>query len=238
MSDELHVVYRHVGRSTWEVYSRPMSIHTDGRTLQEAREEFSAVAGVHFGADWADVSVVEHRELLVVPGVYIRIATDRHTLDREKVAQVFRESLTVPAQLDLLERSDVPVSSTGDLVFVACVEDDLLPWLSGQLGRADAFQVACLRDVNAVWWMPLAAPDAELRQDSETLAQAGLSSPTSTVADLMEVDTDPVTAPGATRPAPSGRPVPAGAPRSRSDRRKAGQRGGLLRPRPGALVAA
>ena len=232
MSGELHVVYRHVGPSAWEAYSRPTSIHTDGRTLQEARKEFAGVASSSFGADWADVSLVEHRELLVVPGVFIRLAADRHTLDREKVAQVFRESLTVPAQQELLAAGDVPVSSTGDLVFVACVEGDLLPWLVGQLGRADAFQVACLRGASAVWWMSLAAPGAELRQDSETLAQAGLSSPTSTVADLMGAVTEPVPRPGAHRPSTS-----AGSRRS-GRRREADPRGALLRPRPRTLVAA
>lgn len=244
MSGELHVVYRHVGASSWEVYSRPVSIHTDGRTLQEAREHYADIAQDQFGSDWSEVTVIEHRELMVMPGVFIRIATDRHTLDREKVAQVFRASLTISAQWELLQNSDVPVSSTGDVVFLACVDSDPLDWVTSQLGRGDALQVACLRDANAVWWMPLAAPDAELNQPTETLAQAGLTTPSSTVADLMEVNTDPIVAPGVALPASSGSEPGTPARRGAKRRKKSGVersglvRSGLVRSGRRALVAA
>lgn len=186
MSDELHVVYRHVGPSSWEAYSRPVSIHTDGRTLEQARDNFAVAAGFHFGEDWPQVVLAEHIERPVADGVFVRTAVDRRTLDRDRVLDVFKASLTIPAQLEQLQTSGVPVASTGDVIFVACVDSDRLSWLIAQLGRADAFQVACLRGERTVWWMPLATPEAELGGESETLADAGLSSESATVADLIK----------------------------------------------------
>lgn len=240
MSEELHVVYRHVGPSSWEAYSRPVSIHSDGRTLEDARDEFAAAAEFHFAGQWNSIVTLEHIERQVAPGVFVRTAIDRHLLDRDQVMKVLRASLTVPAQVELLENSGVPIASTGDVVFVACVDSDPMPWLASQLGRADAFQVACLRGSNAVWWMPLASAGADLTIESESLAEAGLSSPTSTVADLMKVDHEPISVPlPDTAPTVNAPPAASG---NRAARRRKGVRGkqpsALVHPRRRAIVAA
>lgn len=183
---DLHVIFREVTAKQWEAYSRPASIYAGGRSLDEARDEFLRAAEFHFEDDWPSICVLEHTEREAAPGIFMRTALDRFLRQRERVADVLRASLRLPTQL-AVTRAQALESSTGDIVFVCCMPDDRISWLSDQLGRTDAVQVSAPFGDDGLWWMPLAAPLAEVPPgEAETLADAGLDGDDARVADLVE----------------------------------------------------
>lgn len=186
MSD-LHAIFRQTAPDHWEAYSRPVSIHAAGPTWDQARDEFLRAAEFHFDDDWPEVSIVHHIEREAVPGVWVRTALDRYSMQREHVADALRHSLSIDDQLRYTLASALE-SSTGDIVFVCCVPGDRLSWVSDQLARTDAFQVAARLQGQMYWWMPLAAAaSTKATEDSETLLEAGLTGPEATVADLVPI---------------------------------------------------
>lgn len=119
------------------------------------------------------------------PGVYVRTAVDRHTLDRENTARLFRNSLNVPSQREHL-RSGAAEASTGDVVFVCCLASDRLDWVIGQLAGTDSLQVCVSVAGDMLWWTTLAAPNSTYsEEESETLGEAGLTGDAATIADLI-----------------------------------------------------
>ena len=185
--NDLHAVFR-ASRSGdyWEAYSRPVSIYAGGATFEQARDEFTRAAEFFFDSEWLEVNLVTHVEHEIMAGLYSRVALDRYHAERERTVEVLRASLTMPSQLEHLRSAVTTYAATGDTVFVSCIASDPLDWVVDQIARTDVLQVCSSVGDNAVWWTTLASPKSDyLNDDSETLAEAGLSVDSSTVGDLM-----------------------------------------------------
>lgn len=185
--NNLHAIFRaKPDGSSWEAYSRPVSIHAGGTSLEAARDEFGRAAEFHFEEEWPNVNVVTHVERQVVPGVFARTALDRFVAQRDYDVDVLTGALGNPRELEHLRRSATTLASTGDIVFVCCVAGDLIDWVIGQLGRTEALQVCTTVAENGLWWTTLAAPFSTYGgDDTETLEDAGLLHDGATVGDLM-----------------------------------------------------
>lgn len=185
--NDLHAIFRaKPDGSSWEAYSRPVSIHAGGPSLDAARDEFSRAAEFHFEDDWPEINVITHVERQVVPGVYARTTLDRYAAERDYDVEALTETLRNPRNLDHLRRSATTLASTGDVVFVCCVPGDKLEWVIAQLGGTEALQVCTTVAQYGLWWTTLASPHSTYGgDDTETLADAGLTDDDATVADLI-----------------------------------------------------
>jgi hypothetical protein len=197
VSERINVVYREEpdtgSTPKWSAYSYPVGVYASGSSLEHVRDQFAEAAAFHLQADDLDaVELYEHieRPLGTIDGVFMRVAIDRRTLDREDAARAMRASLSVLQQRDeFIERAYV--AATGDVVVVACLPADLMTWVFDQMGPYDALQVCVAGPGRIVWWNALMhhkATGVEAVADSPTTGELGLSSATATVSDFIRSD--------------------------------------------------
>lgn len=122
-------------------------------------------------------------------GAYIRVAADRHMLDRDETAAMMRRSVAVVDQRDDF-LSTLPVAATGDAVMIACQATDQLGWVFDQMSEYDTVGVCAggpSTDAGGfIWWSFIVGKHAERLGDKplESLASGGLTSE-STVIEFM-----------------------------------------------------
>lgn len=145
----LHVIYRVDDEGTpdelWTTYSFPEGIYVSGDTLQRTRLAFHQAMQVHFTPDeLAGPDISEHIERPVVDDIYVRVAVDRYSLDRDIAAAALKASLTVSARAPEI-RSDFAAAMWPTLaderVVVACVARDPIRWVLDQTSAMDAVGV-------------------------------------------------------------------------------------------------
>lgn len=210
MTRNVHAIYREAlpvkaDAPRWTTYSYPDSVYAAGPSLEQARAEFLDAARFHFDdEELGEVSLFEHVETLLVEGVYVRVAVDRRSLDRDAVVAAVRRSFTVAHQLEDFTDS-VLVAATGDAVIVACTSADRLGWLFEQMGPHDALQICVAGPNELVWWSTIAHIDALVPSSvasQPSIVDLGLND-SSTVADLMRLkavsDHRPVRVPAGAR---------------------------------------
>ena len=210
MTQNVHVIYREAlpvkaDAPCWTTYAYPESIYAAGPSLEQVRTEFIDAARFHFDdEELGGVSLFEHVETLLVEGVYVRVAVDRRTLDRDAAVAAVRRSFTVAHQLADFTESAL-VAATGDAVIVACTPADRLGWLFEQMGPHDALQICVAGPSELIWWSAIAHIDALVPPSlasQPTIADLGLND-SSTVADLMRLkavsDHRPVRVPACAR---------------------------------------
>ncbi|MGQ0779387.1 MAG: hypothetical protein ACT4NY_34060 [Pseudonocardiales bacterium] len=194
MTQNVHVIYREAVAvqadvPCWTSYSYPDSIYAAGLSLEQMRTEFLDAARFHVNdVELRGVSLFEHVETPLVEGVYVRVAVDRRTLDRDAAVAAVRRSFTVAHQLADFTKSAL-VAATGDAVIVACTPADRLGWLFEQMGPHDALQICVVSPGGLVWWSAVAHLDAFVSPSvasQPTIADLGLND-SSTVADLMRL---------------------------------------------------
>lgn len=143
-----HVVYRSYDQGPeepkWAVYSFPAGVYIDEESLTAARTEFHEAAWDLFGSTLRSVPILEHLEHLACEDVYLRVAVDRHSVDRHDVARAFSGWLRGgpdAAQRRQQFRAQAPRSASGDWIVVACVARDSISWLIEQMDPHDAIAV-------------------------------------------------------------------------------------------------
>lgn len=190
----LHVVYRvddpGSADEQWSSYSFPHGIYVAGATLDEVRAEFreAAVALPNFDT----LTIREHLERPLVRGAYIRVAVDRHMLDRDETAALMRRSVAVADQRDDF-LSTLPAAATGDGVMIACQATDQLSWVLEQMSDHDTVGV-CASGPSThaggfIWWSFIVGQHATRVGDKplESLASGGLTRD-STVVEFMRAN--------------------------------------------------
>ncbi len=191
----LHVVYRvddpGSADEQWSSYSFPHGIYVSGTTLAEVRTEFREAAAEAL-PEFMDMALQEHLERPLVRGVYIRVAVDRHMLDRDTTADLMRRSVSIVDQREHLQAT-LPIAATGDAVVIACLATDKLRWVFEQMSDYDTVGVCAsgpsVDEDGLIWWSFIAGGHASNpgRKPLESLASAGLSSE-STVGEFMRVN--------------------------------------------------
>jgi hypothetical protein len=190
----LNVVYRldepGTGNEGWSSYSFPYGVYVSGSTLDEVSSEFrDAIAAV---PELEGAAVLEHTErpVPVLPGAYVRVAVDHHSLDREVAYRQIVSSLTVRPQRDEFIAT-APLAATGDAVILACVSSDRLSWVFDQMDDHDGIGLCVAGPSTAggslLWWsflIGLSSDRHDRTGDTETLQEAGLDGD-STVGDFM-----------------------------------------------------
>lgn len=199
---DLHVIYRVDDEGTpdelWTTYSFPEGIYATDDTLQRTRLAFHQAAEVHFPRDeFAALDVTEHIERPIVDDIYVRVAVDRHSLDRDLAAAALRASLTVSSRASEI-RSDFAASMwptmAGERVILACVARDSILWALEQTAPADSIGVCTAGPTvpgqgTFIAWVPLVREGAVTTppagaSEIESLADGGLVL-TSTVGELL-----------------------------------------------------
>lgn len=145
----LHVIYRVDGEGTpeelWTTYSFPEGIYVSGDALQRARLAFHQATQLHFTHDdFTRLDVTEHIERPVVDDIYVRVAVDRHSLDRDIAATALKASLTVSARAADIRSdfaADMWPTLADERVVVACVARDSIRWVLEQTSALDAVGV-------------------------------------------------------------------------------------------------
>ncbi|MGH3925981.1 MAG: hypothetical protein ACRDTT_24505, partial [Pseudonocardiaceae bacterium] len=183
MTQNVHVIYREAmavtaGAPRWTTYAYPDSIYAAGASLEQVRVEFLDAVRFHVDdEELGGVSLFEHVETLLVEGVYVRVAVDRRTLDRDAAVAAVRRSF-----IDAHQRADFTesalVAATGDAVIVACTPADRLGWLFEQMGPHDALQICVAGPGELLWWSAIAHLDALCPPSvasQPTIADLGLS---------------------------------------------------------------
>lgn len=185
MNTTLHVVYREErtsdGQTSWYSYSYPDGVYAASESLSDLREQFRDVLSSSVGTGVA-LTLVEHVERAVAPGVFVRVAVDRETLDREYVASSLRVSFDQPAH-----RPDIGqfITSGGDAVVVCCLAADPLAWVFEQMSDEDAVYVAMAVSEIGVCHSAIAGPGAvPPLQVGETLGDLGFDA-SSTVGEFL-----------------------------------------------------
>lgn len=150
-----------------------------GTALGQVRAEFLDALRFHVDdEELGGISLFEHVETFLVENVYIRVAVDRRTLDRDAAVAAVRRSFTVAHQRADFTESAL-VAATGDAVIVACTPADRLGWLFEQMGTHDALQICVAGPGELVWWSVIAHFDV--------LGPPSVASQP-TVADLMRLE--------------------------------------------------
>lgn len=204
MTDNLHVVYRvhDQGLITedWATYSFPHGIYMAGSSLDEARSELHEAAVDLLGEDvYNRTNIVEHIERPMYDGVYLRIAVDQRSLDREDAARAMRGSLSSGSTEAIANRVDLdkrlPAAASGDLIIVACVPTDTIRWILDQMAEQDVLGV-CLAGPavgrgRLVSWSYLIREGADLDatqwSNAESLSDADLTID-ATISDLIRAN--------------------------------------------------
>lgn len=174
----LHVVYREEqvapGELNWHSDSLPTAVHVGGYTLEDARGRFREAAA--FLCDGQALPpMAEHLERQVTDGVFVRVAVDRHSLDREYVRASLATALAQPVGFRP-EFAEVAVAATGDHIVVCCVGTDLLGWVFEQMSDHDVLHVALAAGEVGVALTAIAGPAvAAASAEAPTLAGIGLT---------------------------------------------------------------
>lgn len=165
----------------WSAYSYPQAIYTQASSLTDLRSSFAEAARFHYSPE--AVEIVEHLEVSLTDGVYVRIARDKYETDRRSVFQQLQAGLNVPGQAKQLQ--DMYRAATGDVVVVACVQRDPLQWVFDQLDDEDTLLIAAPATAYGVWWIPFAGAESDgADMAGEPVLSRGLSRE-STIGDLM-----------------------------------------------------
>lgn len=180
----LHAVLRSAGER-WEAYSAPVSIYAGGPTREQARREFREAAAFHFGGAWDRVELAEHVERAVAPGVFARAAVDRRSLDRLAGERLLRSSLEVPDQLAAVMTRTDEIAATGDHIFVVCVLEDRLEWVTEQIMPRESLHVCLAAPGDGLWWTTLSGAQVPSVTGQTTLEEVGLDGSEATVADMV-----------------------------------------------------
>ncbi len=187
MSEPLHVIYRHEptsdGEPTWHSYSYPTAVYASGYALEDLREAFREAVAFHYG-ETPVPQLVEHLEHQAAPGVFLRVAVDRQTLDRDYVESTMRAALTRES-VHRPRFAAEQVSASGDIVVVCAVASDRLGWVFEQMGEHDALHIAMAVSDFGVNIATVAGPSGiPDPTGSLTLNEVGLSSE-STIGEFM-----------------------------------------------------
>jgi hypothetical protein len=118
------------------VYSEP--------NLKTLRRGIQDVLTFHFDRP-GPFKVVEHHEYrydVADRELVIRVAFDKHVVDRQAVQKRIRTAFAVPEQAEDL--ADIPTNKVGEIVYVCAIPTDTTGWLGDQLDprSSDAFMVA------------------------------------------------------------------------------------------------
>lgn len=187
MTELLHVVYREgpaeADELAWDSSSFPDSIYAGGDTLEDMRKRFRDAAAFRY-EDEPIPPLYDHIERQAADGVFLRVAVDRHTLDRDYVRATLENGLNQPAGYRP-EFSEEHLAATGDVVVICCVAADPLGWVIEQMSDHDAVHVAIAVSEFGVAYAVLAGSAAiPAPQHPQTLADLSLSA-TSTVGEFV-----------------------------------------------------
>lgn len=177
-----HAIYRCTPGEAprWTFYSIPVSVLGGGDTLAAAKVAYREALAFALECSLDELpSIAEHTERELMPDVWVRMAQDRHQVDRQDAYEVLGELLK--AQPEVVDTLAAQPAASGDAIIIASRGDDLIASVQEQMTSCDAVWIASRVDVDhrpVVWWMPLAGGDAEgvdVEHDG-TLGQFGLSS--------------------------------------------------------------
>lgn len=188
MGDTLHLVATNEREYGWSLTSPQLPGFVYGRPN---REEFDAdlEEALEFAGAPDCPRVLHEVERVRTPedvDLLIRIARDRHVLERRRTAKLLLGALQDPQQRTGPDGlTSGPRLPTGEILFVIALPSDRLGWVYDQLGDRDTIvRVAASASGGLLWVSRVALSELDLLEDAITLEQLGLSND-STVGELM-----------------------------------------------------
>ena len=175
----------------WEAYGINQPFYGYGETLTEAKTDVKEAIEALTETPAKHVKINEVHEHRVAeatethPDVWVRTHHDLdgpRMLERRAIREYIKEALKQNPQY--VRTFDNGESSFGDIIAIACLEDDMLIDLLEQVGEASRI-FACVAYGNRLYWQCIFTEDAENKPDNVIDIKTLELSDAATVGDFM-----------------------------------------------------